>query len=135
MSKVLVVLSFGGAFINSYAHMIQALPPPPERILWNIRWKQKARQRPSASELRQAPTKRQHCEPSQYDNQPSVSNSDSAPTLFHTKLELPKLSNTCSVFPHLISPSEKNLLANQTITNSNFTCLAQPQTKPGACRS
>ena len=36
LSKVLVVLSFGVAFTNSYAHMIQALPHPPERILWNI---------------------------------------------------------------------------------------------------
>ena len=112
----------------------QALPHPPKRILWNIRWKQKVRQRPSASELRQAPTKRQHCEPSQYDNQMSAT-ATTRPHFLYTKLELPKFSNTCSVLLHLISPREKNLLANQTITNSYFTCLAQPQAKPGACRS
>jgi hypothetical protein len=43
--------------INSCAQMIQALPDPPQRILWNRRWKQKLRQRLSASELQQAPKK------------------------------------------------------------------------------
>ena len=53
-----VQMSFHGfcstEHINSCAPMIQALPDPPQKILWNRRWKQKLRQRLSASELQQA---------------------------------------------------------------------------------